>query len=74
MAQVTALNKENKNKRGKYSKWSKKTLKRRMQGQIELASKGFLPIHEYMRLKGIRTKNDNAATPTLEINNAVIPL
>ena len=64
-AQIAALKREkdNKNKRGRYSKQSKKTLKRRKKLRIDLASKGFLPVDEYMRRKGIPEKSNK---PTLE--------
>jgi hypothetical protein len=70
MAQVAALKKENKRKRGKYSKRSKKTIDRRIQSRITLASKGFPTLFEYLKLK----ENEKNAAPTLEINNTVIPL
>ena len=64
-AQIAALKREkdNKNKRGRYSKQSKKTQKRRKKLRIDLASKGFLPVDEYMRRKGIPEKSNK---PTLE--------
>ena len=45
----TALTRGNTKKRGRYSKCSKKTLKRRKQAHVDLASKGFLPVDEYIR-------------------------
>jgi hypothetical protein len=50
-AQIIALKKENKNRRGKYSKNSKKTLKRRRQFREELDSKGFFSLDKYMAQK-----------------------
>jgi hypothetical protein len=58
MAQTIALNKEKKRKRGMYSKRSKKTQKHRKQFRADLASKGFLPLDEYMSVKGIPVKKD----------------
>lgn len=57
-AQTAALKKQKKNKRGSYLKHSKRTQKRRKLLRNELASKGFLPVDEYMSLKGIPIKND----------------
>jgi hypothetical protein len=71
-AQVTALKKENKKKRGMYSKQSKKTLKRRMQDRIELASKGFHPVDEYIKIMARKHNNANAA-PTPEFDDVVDP-
>jgi hypothetical protein len=70
MAQVTAMMKENKNKRGKYSKQSKKTMKRRMQVRIDLASKGFLPVDEFIKLKG-NAKQCGTNAPTSEPDNII---
>ena len=61
MGQVAALKMENKRKRGMYSKRSKKTLKCHKQVQVDLASKGFLPVDEYIRLKG-KQENHNELT------------
>jgi hypothetical protein len=52
-AQIAALKKETKKRRGSYLKNSKKTLKRKEKYHTEMASKGFLPLHEFMRLKGL---------------------
>ena len=72
MAQHTALKNENKNKGRKYSKRSKKTLQRRMQVRIKLASKGFLPVDEYIRLKGnVKKHNGTGAALTPESDNVI---
>jgi len=60
-AHIVALKKENK-KQGQYSKRSYDTLKHHKQVQIELVSKGFLPLDEYMSLKKIPVKH-NKLTP-----------
>jgi hypothetical protein len=64
-AQIIALKKENKNRRGTYSKKSKKTLKRRRQHRINLVAKGFHPVDEYMRLKNL-TEKKNEDAPELD--------
>jgi len=61
-AHIVALKKENKKKQGQYSKQSYDTLKCHKQVQIELVSKGFLPLDEYMSLKKIPVKH-NKLTP-----------
>ncbi len=53
MAQITTLKMENRKRQKVYSKWSKDTLKWCKQVRIELASKGFLPVDQYMKLKGV---------------------
>jgi hypothetical protein len=58
MAQTIALKGKNKNKRRRYSKQSKNTLKCHREYCIDLRSKGFFPLDEYMRRKGIPEKND----------------
>jgi hypothetical protein len=67
MTQIPALKSESKNKRGTYSKRSKETLKHRVQVHINLASKGFLPVDEYIRIKG----NRNQEKLTSELNNII---
>jgi hypothetical protein len=44
---------ENKNKKGKYSKRSKRTLKRHRQVRIDLAAKGFPSVDEYFKPKNV---------------------
>jgi hypothetical protein len=58
------LKKEKENKWGVYSKKSKKTQKCHKQLHIDLASKGFLPVDQYMSLKGLSVKCDKL-TPEL---------
>jgi hypothetical protein len=70
-AQIAALKTINKNKRGPYSKKSRNTIQRRKQAQIQLASKGFLPLYEYMRLKSDTKKKTDAATSTSESENII---
>ena len=65
MAQTVALKKGKQNKRGSYSKHSKKTLKRCEYFQVKLASNSFLPIDKYMLLKEIPVKL-NKLTPKLD--------
>ena len=60
-AQIIALKEENKNKRGVYSKHSKKTLKHHEEVQVKLASEGFLSIKEYMQVKGLPIKQNKLA-------------
>jgi hypothetical protein len=55
----------NKNKRRFYSKKSKTTLKRRKLLHIDMVSKGFLPLEEYIRRKGVPVKY-NKPTPQLD--------
>jgi hypothetical protein len=57
-AQITLLKTENKNRRGFYSKKSKDTLWHYKQAHIKLALKGFLPVDQYMTLRGISVKGD----------------
>jgi hypothetical protein len=71
-AQITAQNEEKKKKRGFYSKNSKRTLKRREQARAKLASKGFLPVDQYMTLKGLSVKHHNKPTPTPEPDKAIL--
>jgi hypothetical protein len=52
------LEKQKKNKRGSYLKHSKRTQKHCKLLCNKLASKGFLPVDEYMSLKGIPIRND----------------
>ena len=77
MAQVAALKKENKKKRGKYIKQSKQTQSKHIQVCIGLASKEFLPLDEFMMLKGIAKKSNKPAAawpvPTSEFNNIINP-
>ena len=61
-AQVIALKQGNKNKRGWYSKRSKKTLKRHQQFRTHLASQGFFPLYDFLTLTGCPTK-DNKKKP-----------
>ena len=65
MAQKAALMRGNKNKRQFYSKKSKTTLKRRKLLHIDMVSKGFLPLEEYIRRKGVPVKY-NKPTPQLD--------
>jgi hypothetical protein len=67
-AQITALKNKNKNKRGTYSKHSKRTLRHRKQFRTKLASKGFLPVDEYIRLKA---KQGNQNKLTSELGNII---
>jgi hypothetical protein len=59
----------NKKKRGVYSKKSKNTLKRRKLLQIDMVSKGFLPMEEYIRRKGVPVKYN---TPTPQLDKIVL--
>jgi hypothetical protein len=68
MGQIAALKNEKKNKRGMYSKQSKRTLKRHKEAAIESALKGFLPLDQYMSLKGIPKRDE----PTPELDNAIV--
>ncbi len=71
-AQHTVLKKANKNKGRRYSKQSEKTLKRCMQVCIKLASKGFLPVDEYIRLKdNMKKHNGTGAALTPESDNVI---
>jgi len=72
-AQVIASKEVNKNKRGSYSKWSRNTLKCHEQVHINLASKGFLPVDEYMRLKAnsISEKHIKLTPKSYNIVNAI---
>jgi hypothetical protein len=67
MTQIPALKSESKNKRETYSKWSKETLNHCVQVRINLALKGFLPVDEYIRIKG----NWNQEKLTSELNNII---
>ncbi|KAI0266629.1 hypothetical protein BGY98DRAFT_939031 [Russula aff. rugulosa BPL654] len=69
-AQVIALKEEKKNKRGKYTKRSKRTLKRREKACEEMKSKGFFPLDEFMRRKGLPVKQDKR---TPELNKIIDP-
>jgi hypothetical protein len=64
-AQIDALKKENRNRQRGYTKQSKDTLRHCRQVHIKLASKGFLSVDEYMRLKRVPTERDK---PTPEAN------
>ena len=66
-AQTVALKKEKENKRGPYTKQSKRTQKRRQQLQIDFASKGFLPLDQYMSLKSVPVKHDKLTSELDEI-------
>jgi hypothetical protein len=44
---TAVLKKENKKKRGKYTKHSRQTLQRHQQARVDLAAKGFLPLYNY---------------------------
>ncbi len=67
MAQTAALKKEIENKRGPYSKKSKRTHRRHKQYCTELASKGFLSVSEYMSLKGSSgPEKHDTLTPELD--------
>jgi hypothetical protein len=70
-AQRAALKKEVKNKKTIYSKRSKRTLKRRIEFRNKLASKGFLPVDEYIRLKRKTEEGNNTDTPEGDIISAV---
>jgi len=65
-AQIAAL-KGTKNKQGVYLKRSKQTQQHCMQVHVELSIKGFLPVDEFMRQKGIPTKQ-NVLTPHKDAN------
>jgi len=65
------LDKGNQKKRERYLKQSKKTLKHCKQVCIDLASKGFLPMDKYIRLKGKQEKQKDL---TLEMDIIVIEL
>ena len=65
MAQTDALKKENKKKKV-YSKNSKKTIKCRMQFRNILASKGFLPVDQYIQLKRKTEESNDADLPELD--------
>jgi hypothetical protein len=62
------LKNKNKNKRGTYSKHSKRTLRHHKQFRTKLASKGFLPVDEYIRLKA---KQGNQNKLTSELGNII---
>jgi len=66
-AQIAALKNEDKKKQGRYSKKSEKTLKRRKQVRIDLASKGFPSLDQYNKLKGIQEKQDKLTSNSDEI-------
>ncbi len=72
-AQITLLKTANKNRRGLYSKKSKETLRRHKQAHNKLASKGFLPVDQYMTLRGIPVKGDQL-TPKLDVGIKAITL
>lgn len=72
-AQITLLKTANKNRRGLYSKKSKETLRRHKQAHNKLASKGFLPVDQYMTLRGIPVKGDQL-TPKLDAGIKAITL
>ena len=61
-AQIIALKEEKRNKRGVYSKRSKKTLKRHKQVHINMMSKGFLPVDEFIKLKGCLVNQNKLTT------------
>ncbi len=61
------MKKEDKKTRGKYTKRSKQTHQRHRQVRIDLASKGFLPLHDFMKLNKIKEKNNKLAP---ELNNS----
>jgi len=56
MAQIAASKTENKDKRGTYSKKSKKTLKHQEERHAKLKSQGFFPMGDYISLKGVPVK------------------
>jgi hypothetical protein len=62
-AQIAASKRENKKRRGVYSKKSSNTLKRRKHALIDLVSNGFLPLDEYIRRKGIPVKYNKPTPP-----------
>jgi hypothetical protein len=64
-AHITALKKEDKKKRGIYSKRSKQTQRHRKQVRAKLASKGFLPVDKYIKLKE-NQENQNKLTSESE--------
>jgi len=72
ITQITALKKEMENKRTKYSKRSKQTLQHRTQVCNKLASMGFLPVDEYIRLKSNTEKEKDTNTP--EVANIIAVL
>jgi hypothetical protein len=57
-AQIVALKKENRKKREIYTKKSKNTLRHCKNDCIKLASKGFLPVNKFMRIKGVSVKGN----------------
>jgi hypothetical protein len=65
MAQKAALMRGNKNKQWFYSKKSKTTLKCCKLLHIDMVSKGFLPLEEYISCKGFPVKY-NKPTPQLD--------
>jgi len=67
-AQITALKNININKRGTYSKQSKRTLRCCKQLHTKLASKGFLPVDKYIRLKA---KQENQNKLILGLDNII---
>jgi len=64
-AQIAALTRENRNKKGFYSKRSADTQRRCKKLRVKLVLDGFLPVDEYMRRKGVPVKH-NAPTPELD--------
>lgn len=70
MAQVTALKEEDMKKKRIYSKQSKRTQRRRIQFRNKLASKGFLPVDEYIRLVD-KKKNNVIDTLTPELDTII---
>jgi hypothetical protein len=60
--------KENRNRQRGYTKQSKDTLRHCRQVCIKLASKGFLPVDKYMRLKRVPTERDKP-TPEADMGD-----
>jgi len=69
--QVAALQKENKKKKGRYSKQSKKTLQHRAQACDDSISKGFHPLDEYIRIKAKKKKLKELTQVTPELDNVI---
>lgn len=70
-AQVAILKTINKNKRGKYSKRSKKTLRHQNEVCIRMASKGFLPLDKFLSFKGNYKKQNELTLELDNINNII---
>ena len=69
-AQSITLEEQNKNKKRVYTKKSKRTLQCCKQEYIKLVSNGFLPLDQYIRLKG-KAEKHKADTPIPESESII---